>query len=218
MNQMTPATTATDDGDRPVNYNGIPDNFREEWDRLQGMDAEAIEKEIVQLCTLETETLVRMALRVRVLRDRGHDLSHLKLPIMQALMLIAYGQLLPDLYARYAGQYVCRYAMRLPIPEQQKLLEAESIPVAVSVGENGDIDYLKAPIASMSAAQVRQVFAPDKIREPAEQMAWLRSQQRPQIEAPKPEPLPYSISGNKLVVNRPVTFSKRDLLRIVEDL
>lgn len=71
--------------------------------------------------------------------------------------------------------------------------------------------------AKGAAKTARQVFARDHVRGEAEQIAFIRSNQR---NAPtnRPDPLPYVVKGNAVEFNRPCRMTKRDLQRLLKGM
>lgn len=122
--------------------------------------------------------LVRLAWIVRLLEERGEDLTDLKLDLIPTLRLIAYGQLSPELVVRHGHSGpMMRVARGLPLPDQERLARGERVPMAILM-PNGTIDQQMADPALMTADQVRQVFAVGRMRSVEEQVLLLRD--RPQ--------------------------------------
>ena len=102
--------------------------------------------------------------------------------IWDRLERVGLGTLHPQLVP--ARGLAARYLGRLPIAEQGRYL-AERIPVAVTV--EGKADVLRIDVSEMTAAQRMQVFhvgggGSMRVREIAEQRAWLADRERVERE------------------------------------
>lgn len=118
--------------------------------------------------------LVRLAWVVRLLEERGEDLTDLKLDLVPYLRLIAYGQLSPALVVRYGQSApLMRAARSLPMPDQDRLAKGDRVVLAVRKPD-GSFDQQMADPALMSPRQVAQVFAAGRIRSVEEQILVLR--------------------------------------------
>lgn len=141
---------------------------------LYGMTREALRAELGASLERTAAELVRLAWVVRLLEERGEDLTDLKLDLVPHLRLIAYGQLSPALVVRY-GQSgpLMRAARSLPMPDQERLAKGERITMAVQ-RPDGSFDQQMADPALMSPRQIAQVFAAGRVRSIEEQILVLR--------------------------------------------
>ncbi len=129
-------------------------------------------------------SLLRLALIVRLLEERGEDVSDLRLPLLTYLRLIAHGQLLPDLVARFAeNPPLIRQLSYLPIATQRSLAAGEAIRLVVRNGD-GYTHRLAEP-SKLDMGQRNQVFARDHVRSDEEQILWLEGR-KTQVRAEKP--------------------------------
>jgi hypothetical protein len=135
---------------------------------------------------LTAEALVEMACIVRVLEERGENLQELKLGIVVILRKIAYGQVLPELVAKYStNPNLIRYATALPIPDQQRIVEGTTIRVMI-LAPDGTTDARHIEPHKLSPREIQQVFAADHIRDDGEQVSYLRSLAAPTKRARTP--------------------------------
>ena len=129
------------------------------------------------------DDLREMAAIVAELERRGEDLSGLRLGIVDHLRRIAAGQLLPEIVVRYAGYpQLLRVATGLPLPDQEKMLGESSVQLAV--WREGRVEFRQVDPLCLSPAQLRQVYAGDRIRSESEQIGYLESRAAP--AKPKP--------------------------------
>lgn len=177
-----------------------------------------LKDELARVMGTTAESILRAAVIVKMLEDRGENLTELRIGLVWYLRRIASGQLMPEIVARFAGSYSLERIARLPIRDQQKCLELNGIMVGTL--EAGEIVVRHVPVMQMERWESRQAFANNHIREPAEQVAWMRAKNsEPKSDnGNKPDSLPYIISKNSLVVMRAVTLSKADLKRILSVL
>jgi hypothetical protein len=184
---------------------------------LQCFTAEQLRAEIADCMTVTVSRLVRIAACVRILEDRGEDLSDLRLGIFQHIRRMAYGQVLPELVVNYqSSPALLRKITMLPIPDQQRILDNRPVPVAVL--DKGDNTHVLIAPKNLSKEQIRQVFDNDHIRDLPEQFAYLRSN----TVKPPPQPVPSAYHVDKrrngLVVEGAAFISAAELHRLLGEL
>lgn len=128
--------------------------------------------------------LIEAAVFVKELERRGEDLSDIRDSTLPNLRKIACGQLLPEMYLRLFGKSgILNRVATLPIPDQQKI--ASGVPIAVYLAD-GSGNHVLHRAEDMEPAMAQQVFAPGKIRNQSEQIAWLRAREIPRPRAAGP--------------------------------
>ncbi len=135
-------------------------------------------REILAECLRnQAQNLVLMAKSVKALEDRGEDLSELRIALMPKLRLIACGQLLPEVLLRGWPSRLVQFVSRLPIDQQERLVNGEAIDVSV-YGPSGEVTIQKfGPTEIDRVKDLRlQVFASDHVRTLPEQNAILAAQ------------------------------------------
>jgi hypothetical protein len=116
--------------------------------------------------------LTRLAWIVRVLEERGEDLSDLRVGLLDYLRFIAYGRLVPEAVVRFGSDpALLRAVQALPNPDQRRL--AEGGPVTVVVRRGDAFDRREVDPTYLTAGLRRQVFGRAGLRSEAEQIAWL---------------------------------------------
>jgi hypothetical protein len=146
---------------------------------LQSMPTPSLVERLAEKLSVTAEALEELACIVRILEDRGEDLSALRIGILPLLRKIAYGQLLPGLVAQFAGKpLLLRHAQNLPIPDQRRLLSGEKIKVVI-VGDAGQPDAMFVEPHRLTAHQVRQVIGPDGVRDDGEQRSYIEDHRKP---------------------------------------
>lgn len=145
---------------------------------LAAMDSETLRRELAEGLRLTARHLLRLALIVRTLEERGEDLSDLRIGLLGHLRRIAHGQILPEIVVRYAeSPALLRRIETLPMPDQRRLAKGEGVQLAVRAPDGSITHRLVDPL-HLSYDQVRLVFGPRGIRDEAEQAIML-DRQRP---------------------------------------
>ena len=122
-------------------------------------------------------------------------------------------QLVPELIvADFPAQ---RAMSKLPFSEQERLLGRDTISVCV-IKETG-VETLQIPARNLSKAHVKQVFDEGRLRTVGEQRSWLEARAAANAEPPRTNADPYVVRRDELIVGG-VTFTKKQLLRIVADM
>lgn len=148
---------------------------------LAAMSTEDLREELAASLRMTAESLLRVALVVRTLEERGEDLSDLRIGILPYLRQIAYGQVLPEVVVRFGrSPSLVRRIGALPIPDQRRLAAGDAVELIV-VGREGERDHLRVDPLHMSQDQVVLAFGPGRIRPLEEQAAMLhgRKPERP---------------------------------------
>ena len=133
-------------------------------------------------------------------------------PFLRALQRIGSGQLNSRLYL--LGAHRSKIARLSPI-EQTRAMD-KPLELLTSNGE-----VLRVAVVNMDASQARQVFAPDHIRSPEEQRAWLESQRsKVALRAAAATPARYEVNKKKkrVVVTGACELSLIQLLDFVREL
>lgn len=145
--------------------------------KLLAMTSEQLRAELVKALQVTADSLRWTAWIVRLLEERGDDLSDLKIGILDYLRRIAYGQVTPELVVRYAqSPALLRTLAALPLPDQQKIAAGEPVRVVVR-RPDGQFDHRMAEPLKLTRDQVAQVFGRGKIRDDAEQILLLEGRQ-----------------------------------------
>jgi hypothetical protein len=96
---------------------------------LEGLTTEELRAELVNLLGLTAQNLLRLAMVVDVLRDRGEDLSAINRGFVKLLAAIACGKLLPEIVVMFAGNSrMLALVAKLPVKEQQAIVEGRQLP------------------------------------------------------------------------------------------
>ncbi len=174
------------------------DQLAQELDNLRALSTEDLRRELARSLRMTAESLVRLALIVRSLEERGDDLSDLKIGLMPYLRQIAYGQVLPEVVMRYAEQpMLVRAISALPFPDQEHLSNGGKVAMALR-HDDGSLDHRLVDPLYMDRKQVRLVFARGRIRPPEEQIVLIESGPRPAPKLPPTE----SLGGIKIDYKR----------------
>lgn len=105
-----------------------------------------------------------------------------------------------------------RALKKCPYSEQVKY-STEPLPMLLMGGAG---EQLAVPVQALTPEQVRQVFGPHRVRNLAEQRAWMENQRA------KPQPLekskPYTLAKGKITFHEPVTLSTSDMARLLSEM
>lgn len=141
--------------------------------QLEAMTTEELRQELAQSLQLNARQLLHLAAVWRVLESRGENLDELRRGMGAYLPLIASGRLAADAVVKFAGQATLLRALTdLSIDRQKAIAAGESLRV-ITLDNNGEPKTVEMPAYALTAAQVRQVFAPGKLRDEKEQAAQL---------------------------------------------
>lgn len=141
---------------------------------LGTMTTEQLHDELVRSLSVTVGQVVRMAEIVRLLEERGEDLSDLRIGLIGYLRRIAYGQVLPEIIVRYHGLgTLLSRAAAMPIPDQERLIRDDRVVVA-DIAPDGSVSHRMVPPTSLSFEQINQVFGRDQMRSLEDQVLYLR--------------------------------------------
>lgn len=167
---------------------------------------------------LSIESIRNAAFIVRRLEELGFERSKLEssIPstILRTLRRIAYGQMIPDTFLKLNGLVQERVG-RLPISDQKRLCDGETVKVMLPGGDN-----LMVSAANLQPEQCRQVFGSGYIRDEAEQISYLAERGKLVSTTPKDPHEPASIDRRRrvLVVSGPTEFTERQLIAFIAEL
>lgn len=149
----------------------------EELRALAALGTAQLRAELSRALERTAAHLMRLALIVRVLEERGEDLSDLRLGLLPYLRQIAYGRILPEVVVRFAeSPALVRTIAALPPPDQRRLAAGEPVPLVVA--REGGHDIRMADPLRMTAAQIHQVFRHGRICDESEQLLTLEGRGR----------------------------------------
>lgn len=132
---------------------------------------EQLKTELASALSSTAQSMIKMAAIVRLLEERGEDLSALRLGMITNLRKIAYGQLVPEAVVRFADFPALLHRIgALPLPEQQRLAAGEPVKLLTSDGS-----HLLADPLNLTYDQVMQVFAKGALRTDEQQATYRQS-------------------------------------------
>jgi hypothetical protein len=154
--------------DRPAPATRARRTKAEPRESLAQMDSEDLRHQLRRCLTMSAEGLLKAGRIIVELRRRKEPIGLQPASLVETLGLIGQGRLIPDLFIAYAGmETLVRAAQKLPVPEQQKLLDGAKVPLATRRGDRIETE-MKDP-ADLKAAEVAQVFGDGRIRPAREQ-------------------------------------------------
>src|SRR5262245_11330835 len=125
-----------------------------ELSRFADLDTESLRAELARCMSDTASHLLRLAAIVRVLEERGEDLSDLKIGMVRHLRRIAYGQILPEVVVRFGSSAMLIDKIgSLPLPDQRRIASGEPVKMLVGGGDYRMVDPL-----NMTQRQVHQAF------------------------------------------------------------
>lgn len=188
-------------------------------DALSSLNTEELRERLGKALEITATHLIEMAAIVRLLEERGEDMSDLRFGLLQYLRKIAFGQLLPEVVVKFqSSPLLMGRVAALPIPEQERVVNRGEITV-VLIRDGGEIDRRLVPATSLSQSEIRQVFAPNHMRNEGEQVSWLR-ERRPKKEAGEQVKRPIKIQRTRggVLVEKTTFISIEELRSLLKDL
>jgi hypothetical protein len=175
-------------------------------EHLQAMSTEELRGELARSLQLNASQLLHLAAVWRELERRGEDLSDLRSGMGAYLPMIAAGRLDANAVVKFAGQTtILRALIDLPIERQRAIIADTPIDVVV-LDAAGESQIKALPAYTLTAAQVRQVFAPGRLRDTKEQEAVLLQtvtrKRKARAIAGTGQRVRYDASADTLVVGR----------------
>lgn len=147
------------------------------YGELNSLPTDEVRNRLRGALSLAAESIRVTAAAIRILEERGEDLSELKLAAIEWFRKVAYGQLLPETFSEFRDNRRLFLAVAdLPTPDQQRILSGHSLPVLCIT--NGAVSERQVAPREMQPDEIRQVFAKGKIRSLAEQRGWLESKRK----------------------------------------
>ncbi|ENE6639051.1 hypothetical protein ABNR98_004460 [Salmonella enterica] len=132
--------------------------------QYQLMDTSELKKELFSTLEATVHQFNRMAEIWRELEIRGENMDELRQGIAIYIEMIAHNQLDANFVVKYAGQKVLLNAVaRLPLEEQKKLTESETIEVA-TMDEDGVFATKQIKLSSLPIKDVYTVFSETGVR------------------------------------------------------
>lgn len=140
---------------------------------LAAMSTEELRGELALSLQLNARQLLHLAGVWRELERRGEDLNDLRSGMGAYLPMIGAGRLAADAVVKFAGQpTLLRALLDLPLDQQQEIVNDRPLAV-LGLDAAGNTRVTQLPAYTLTAAQVRQVFGPARIRDEREQEAVL---------------------------------------------
>lgn len=144
---------------------------------LQSMSTDDLKSLLAHSVQVTARHLQYLAAIWVELERRGEDLSSMRAGILEYLPMIANHRIDARVVVNYAGQKTLLAALsRLPIETQSSIVESGYVTV-VSLDHDGSHQDLQTPLNGLTARQVYQVFADDRLRTPAEQYKLLAAKE-----------------------------------------
>ena len=163
---------------------GVPDFVGD----LKRQSTTSLRDLLVEQMSLTAGHLLRLSWIIRVLEERGEDLSDLRLSILPYLRLIAYGQILPEVVVRFAAYpLLLGKVSTLAEPDQRRLANGENVRLVVPIvaattspteqqqSQQQQQLYTHRMVdpTKLTGEQIRQVFGKVGLRSDAEQISIL---------------------------------------------
>jgi hypothetical protein len=137
---------------------------------LVAMTTDRLKGELANMLTSTAARLVRLAWVVRILEERGEDLSDLGLNLIPYLRRIAYGQMSAEAVVRFSGSPALMEAISmLPRPDQERIASGANVELVVRRGDK-EFDTRQCDPARLTRSQFRQIFAKGRVRDRAERV------------------------------------------------
>lgn len=135
---------------------------------LQGLSTEQLKRSFFESLDITVRHFQHMAEIWCELERRGENMQDLRHGIAVYIEMIAHQRLDANLAVKYLGQKVLLNAVsRLPIDQQQRLIEAETVDVATI--ENGELATKTMKLSKLQVRDIYTVFSDSGIRPIGEQ-------------------------------------------------
>lgn len=169
---------------------------------LAEMSTDQLRQELVRSLTLTAAHYYRAGMILRVLQERGEDMSKINIPLVPFLLKIAYGQTVDKLVARYAGSpsHLERLSA-LPLADQSRIAEGQPVEMVVKKDDGEYAVELKDPI-KMTRVQSLQVFGRGCIRDKAEQIIYLEDKRTDTRSHTKKSAKPEKVAKDEIRADR----------------
>lgn len=160
------------------------------------------------------EMLSRLTANDETVLDRIVDAEpSIPRAFLTRLLRVGERSLCPELLLNNCWAY--RQIAGLPYQQQKQVLAKRAVDLVVG---DGDGDVLRVPLTELTRQQLAQVFTKDGLRSRDDQRAWLRRRPTPRASAPTIAEPSYCVKKDRLIVNHPTEFTRKDLLRIMEQM
>lgn len=142
--------------------------------RLESMPSDELRDELRSALQMTAESLRRVAMIIRVLEDRGEDLSSLRIGLLSYLRQIAHGRVMPEVVIHYAqSPMLLHFVSELPVVDQRRLVEGELVEIAVWEFDGTIVGRRVDPL-QLSRSEAMQLFHRGRLRPLDEQSNILR--------------------------------------------
>jgi len=176
-------------------------------------DVQSLLSQMNDCLALTADSIMKIGAIVRRLEQLEVDVSSLRIPNMDYFRRIAHGSMLPGVFVSLAGSpLIMRRVSRLPIPDQQKIVNGEPVKVILRGG-----DHMMISVDNMTTKQTKQVFAVDHIRSDSQQAAWLVADEQSIPANTERPPVMLDRRRNGIVIGE-VFVSASDLAKYLGDL
>ncbi len=133
---------------------------------------------------------------------------------INGLLRVGEGSMHPTLLLGTAPAYGA--LKRLPYAVQERVLKEGSVELVIDAASG---DHIRVPLVDLKGPQILQAISPTGPRSLDDQRAMLkREQATARRGAIKSEGFPYLVKKDKLVVNEPCELSRRQLLKLLEEM
>jgi hypothetical protein len=145
------------------------------FDELSTWTTAALHARVAKLYEFTVECVREVAMIARILLDRGEDISGLSGPFSRYTGRLASGQLSPEAVFRFGHRPALMNRIgTLPVAVQKRLGEGERVPL-VFLKDDGEPDTVLVDPEELRPAQIRQVFANERICPESEQSAIVKT-------------------------------------------
>ncbi len=139
-------------------------------------------------------SLMRCGIKVRILEERGDDMSDVNMNLVGYVRRVAYGMMLAEVVVKFHGvNHLVSRIGSLPEKDQRRLAEGGTVPLVV-FKPDGTTDFTNADPSGFDVILARQVFADSRhpsgphIRNEKEQVIYLQTLANKKRRAAPPEP------------------------------
>jgi hypothetical protein len=155
----------------------LPEWLHQGYDKIKAIDKEDAVRLWATLTGKAVEILRQRAQLIFRFDQEGWDIAALGNGHAHYYLKIAFGQMLPELFIQVVDPALLDRASKLPIPDQERVVRHEQVPVLLNFKEDGQPYFQSMDLSQLAPRHASIVMQGGKIRSEAEQIARLRSNQ-----------------------------------------
>lgn len=159
----------------------VPEHLKAGFDAVQVLSRDECIKLWSELTVKGMELLRKRCQLIFHFHKEGWNIHELGNGHSILYLEVAHGRLLPELFTAVEPDYLL-IASKLNIPDQQRIVNNESVPVLIGMKENGQPYFQQQELQKLNPEYYKVVMRRGKIQSEAEQIAHERSREKKRSE------------------------------------